>query len=569
MAYDVRPIRRGELGVLLELCREHARYENAPFEESGQQERWERALFGEDPVLWCWLALEGTEACGFITLTLEYATWSAAPFTHMDCLFVRAPHRRRGLGRTFVCRMEEFAVQHGCRSAQWQTPPDNALGIDFYEALGARSLNKVRFTYAVPNPVGSCSVDRVAAVIDELEARVPGFLADIGVRVGRDDLAAAVDDASPGEPNDLHDLVRGTLAARGVTIGEHPTGGPLAEEVLRGVRDAWREDTRHTVGAAPDAETVRTLLASEYERRALPDTSAHCYLRRRPGQPLLLLNALGLPLTIWSRLLHGDHGYQLIVPELSVCRLLEGGMTATKSAREVAGELGQLIEGLDNSGVDVLAWCNGGRIGMELLRTAGDLIGHLVLLCPTFRGGVTPSGQTSTFEDHLESMFALASSGPGRAGRVAALMRRPQPELDWSELAEEPTQLAAVLLGAPRAVLQNDMKIPMAEADSLAHYVARTRLDEALSADATGSLPGERITLICGSHDSVVANSHTVEWLTRRAPGFAHLEVSGAGHYIQDLQYGYLMHVLDRVLSERPAPRPLPARITANRCDDR
>lgn len=156
MSLRVEPIDAAQLGLLLMLCREHAEYENAPFEESGQEGRWRDALFDERPVLWCWLALDGPEACGFMTVTVDYATWSAASFAHMDCLYVRAPFRRRGIGRALVWQLEEFCAQHRCRSAQWQTPPDNALGIGFYRALGARSLAKLRFTYDVSSPGASC-----------------------------------------------------------------------------------------------------------------------------------------------------------------------------------------------------------------------------------------------------------------------------------------------------------------------------------------------------------------------------------------------------------------------------
>jgi len=101
----------------------------------------------------------------------------------------------------------------------------------------------------------------------------------------------------------------------------------------------------------------------------------------------------------------------------------------------------------------------------------------------------------------------------------------------------------------------------MATPDSLVHYVRRTFLDEAISGEAPAPLPGHRVVLIQGSHDSIVDNVQTREWLGERAPGFTCYEVSGAGHYVHDLQYPYLAHLLRRVLGTGAAADDLPARI--------
>jgi len=155
-AIHIRPIEVGELDALLALCREHARYEGAEFTASGQQERWQKALFSARPALYCWLALDDDRPCGFMTVTVEYATWMAERFAHMDCLYLREPYRRIGLGRAFIEALEEFCARHDCRSAQWQTPPTNDLGIRFYESLGARALPKLRYSYEIRVGVPAC-----------------------------------------------------------------------------------------------------------------------------------------------------------------------------------------------------------------------------------------------------------------------------------------------------------------------------------------------------------------------------------------------------------------------------
>lgn len=146
---QVQSIEPCHLDALLALCREHAAYEKADFRENGQVERWRSVLFSEEAALHGWIATDGGEPCGFMTVTIDYATWSAEPFAYMDCLYLREPYRGMGLGRMFLDRLREFSAAHGCGWIEWQTPPDNELGIGFYQRMGARAKPKVRFHYDV------------------------------------------------------------------------------------------------------------------------------------------------------------------------------------------------------------------------------------------------------------------------------------------------------------------------------------------------------------------------------------------------------------------------------------
>ncbi|WP_234309585.1 GNAT family N-acetyltransferase [Streptomyces sp. NRRL F-5193] len=146
---EVRPIEPDQLDALLALCVEHAAYEKAEFTDDGQVERWRAAFFAERPALHGWVALDDGRACGFMTVTTDFATWSARRFAYMDCLYLQEPYRGLGLGRVFLERLREFAAAEGCGWAEWQTPPDNESGIGFYRRMGAATKDKVRFSYDV------------------------------------------------------------------------------------------------------------------------------------------------------------------------------------------------------------------------------------------------------------------------------------------------------------------------------------------------------------------------------------------------------------------------------------
>lgn len=153
---EILPIEARHLDALLALCREHAAYEKADFWENGQIERWRSALFSTPPALHGWVAVDAGEPCGFMTVTVDFATWSAEHFAYMDCLYLRESYRGLGLGRRFFDRLRDFCTAHQYRWAEWQTPLDNDGGIGFYRRMGATARPKMRFSYDVSAQGSQC-----------------------------------------------------------------------------------------------------------------------------------------------------------------------------------------------------------------------------------------------------------------------------------------------------------------------------------------------------------------------------------------------------------------------------
>ncbi len=142
---SIRALTPEDLPQFLQLCKAHARYENAQWVEDDQLTRWQSAFFSDSPDLHGWVAEQGGQLIGFMTVTVDYATWSAAHFAHMDCLYIEEAWRGQGLGRQFFDTLASFCRERGYRLVQWQTPADNELGIGFYRRMGATSKPKLRF----------------------------------------------------------------------------------------------------------------------------------------------------------------------------------------------------------------------------------------------------------------------------------------------------------------------------------------------------------------------------------------------------------------------------------------
>lgn len=89
------------------------------------------------------------EAVGYASVTTDVATWTAAPYAHLDCLFVAERWRDLGVGRLLVGAVVDHVRTRGLGELQWQTPAWNEDAIRFYRRLGAQGRRKERFTLAL------------------------------------------------------------------------------------------------------------------------------------------------------------------------------------------------------------------------------------------------------------------------------------------------------------------------------------------------------------------------------------------------------------------------------------
>lgn len=130
--------------VLAELASEHADYEQSSARPDARM--LAAVLDAGSPRLWAWLAEEDGYPVGYAAVTEDFSTWQARTFLHLDCLFVRAAHRGRGIGAALFRQALSHARQRGVAILEWQTPSWNEDAIRFYERLGGKHALKARFS---------------------------------------------------------------------------------------------------------------------------------------------------------------------------------------------------------------------------------------------------------------------------------------------------------------------------------------------------------------------------------------------------------------------------------------
>lgn len=146
MKLRIRPVELSDLDSLVELCREHARYERTTYDPRGKQEQLAEALFAFAPPLSAWVAKTETGIIGYATMTIEFSTWSCNSYAHMDCLYVRDGARGLGVGAKLLEQVLAHARGAGLLQAQWQTPSWNTDAARFYSRAGATPAAKLRFS---------------------------------------------------------------------------------------------------------------------------------------------------------------------------------------------------------------------------------------------------------------------------------------------------------------------------------------------------------------------------------------------------------------------------------------
>ena len=145
----LRPARRGDVPLILELIRELAEYERLLHEVVATPEELEAHLFGDHPgaevVLAEWQDTPGEGEpvpAGFALFFPTFSTFLGRPGIHLEDLFVRSSFRGRGIGRALLAHLAGVVVERGWGRLEWNVLDWNEPAIGFYRKLGALPMEE-------------------------------------------------------------------------------------------------------------------------------------------------------------------------------------------------------------------------------------------------------------------------------------------------------------------------------------------------------------------------------------------------------------------------------------------
>jgi len=101
----VRPVRRGEAGLVLDLVRGLAEYEKLAHEVEASEEGLAAALFAESPRVFCEIGEVDGRAAGFALWFYSFSTFRGRHGIYLEDLFVRPEHRGAGVGKALLVHL--------------------------------------------------------------------------------------------------------------------------------------------------------------------------------------------------------------------------------------------------------------------------------------------------------------------------------------------------------------------------------------------------------------------------------------------------------------------------------
>ncbi|GLZ00759.1 GNAT family N-acetyltransferase [Actinoplanes sp. NBRC 103695] len=132
----------GDLSTVADLMIEVERFYGT--EEFPPRQDWERdikaALFDPFPAARVLLAMEAAEALGLASYNFLWPAAGVSRSLFLKELYVRDPHRRRGIGIDLMSRLHTIAIDSGCSRVEWQTDALNIEAQMFYKKLGVAPM---------------------------------------------------------------------------------------------------------------------------------------------------------------------------------------------------------------------------------------------------------------------------------------------------------------------------------------------------------------------------------------------------------------------------------------------
>jgi GNAT superfamily N-acetyltransferase len=141
MSISIRPAIEPDLDLIIGFIRGLAEYERLADEVRLDRDVLSTHLFGSAPKAEVLIAeLDGAPA-GFALFFHNFSTFEGKPGIYLEDLFVSPDARGSGAGKALLAALAALAVERGCARLEWSVLDWNTPAIDFYRALGAKSMD--------------------------------------------------------------------------------------------------------------------------------------------------------------------------------------------------------------------------------------------------------------------------------------------------------------------------------------------------------------------------------------------------------------------------------------------
>ncbi len=142
MEFNIRPVIAEDVGGLLELVRELARFERLEHQVEATEETLRNAFFGTAPAAGALLARCGDDLAGYAIYFFTFSSFTGRPGIWLDDVYVRPQFRGQRLGRALFRAVARIGVERNCGRFEWTALNWNEKALEFYRKLEAQTMNE-------------------------------------------------------------------------------------------------------------------------------------------------------------------------------------------------------------------------------------------------------------------------------------------------------------------------------------------------------------------------------------------------------------------------------------------
>lgn len=135
----IRKAREEDMEPVLNLIKELALYEKEPEAVIVTAEDLRRDGFGDDPLFYCYVAVEDGTIVGMALYYYRYSTWKGRTL-HLEDLVVKENQRGTGIGFALYSEIIKTGFDDNVQRIEWNVLNWNTTAIDFYRKSGATVL---------------------------------------------------------------------------------------------------------------------------------------------------------------------------------------------------------------------------------------------------------------------------------------------------------------------------------------------------------------------------------------------------------------------------------------------
>ena len=138
----IRPARKEEVGIVLQLIHDLAHYEKAPNEVEATEKELLATIFVDNPKVFCDVVDVDGEIVGMAIWFLNYSTWQGKHGIYLEDLFIKPEYRGHGYGKALLKHLAKICDEKGYGRFQWWVLDWNSPAIEFYRSLGAVAMDE-------------------------------------------------------------------------------------------------------------------------------------------------------------------------------------------------------------------------------------------------------------------------------------------------------------------------------------------------------------------------------------------------------------------------------------------